>query len=125
MGRATHRVDATNVPGERTHLVEGKFFKKKKNKQTETKKYHVVFLDIFFGNFFLYFRRYYNITDNSNNGEMSGISVSASGDTLATHGRGGAMRGRRQAPEILITRPPTAAVKQGKCPLMLSFLVQL
>lgn len=40
--------------------------------------------------------------------------MSLAGDTLATHGRGGAMRGRRQLPEILITRPPTATSKQGK-----------
>lgn len=41
------------------------------------------------------------------------ISVAAGGDTLATHGRGGAMRGRRQHQEILITRPANV-VKQGR-----------
>lgn len=35
------------------------------------------------------------------------------GDTLATHGRGGAMRGRRQPAEILITKPPHVDCKQG------------
>lgn len=49
------------------------------------------------------------------NGEFT-ISVpeASAGSTLATHGRSGAMRGRRQPPEILITRPSTAGVKQGK-----------
>lgn len=42
------------------------------------------------------------------------VEIAAGGDTLATHGRGGAMRGRRQNPiDILQTRPQSGAVKQG------------
>lgn len=40
--------------------------------------------------------------------------VSGAGDTLATHGRGGAMRGRYQHADILVTRPENLESKQGK-----------
>lgn len=48
-----------------------------------------------------------------NNIEFS-ILVAEGGDTLATHGRVGSMRGRRQQSEILVTRPVTAIKKQGE-----------